>query len=100
MAHSADQDSPLDVAPTRLRIGAAAASLGVSVDTLRRWEKEGRIHFERVGNQRVISSDEVERLLHERPARARTSSARNRLGHGGYSSRSTITVVALTTAVA
>ena len=65
--------------PTRLRIGAAAASLGVSVDTLRRWEKEGRIHFERVGNQRVISSEEVERLLRDRPARARTSSARNRL---------------------
>ena len=61
----------LDVAPTRLRIGAAAASLGVSVDTLRRWEKEGRIRFERVGNQRVISSDEVERLLRDRPTRAR-----------------------------
>ena len=74
-----DPDCSLDVAPTRLRIGAAAASLGVSVDTLRRWEKEGRIHFERVGNQRVISSDEVERLLRDRPARARTSSARNRL---------------------
>ena len=79
MAESADQESSLDVAPTRLRIGAAAASLGVSVDTLRRWEKEGRIRFERVGNQRVISSDEVERLLRDRPARARTSSARNRL---------------------
>ena len=78
MARS-DPEHSLDVAPTRLRIGAAAASLGVSVDTLRRWEKEGRIHFERVGNQRVISSDEVERLLHDRPARARTSSARNRL---------------------
>jgi excisionase family DNA binding protein len=61
---SSDPDS-LDVAPTRLRIGAAAASLGVSVDTLRRWEKEGRIRFERVGNQRVISSEEVERLLRE-----------------------------------
>ena len=60
-------DSPLDVAPTRLRIGAAAASLGVSVDTLRRWEKEGRIRFERVGNQRVISSEEVERLLRGLP---------------------------------
>ena len=79
MSQAADQDSPLDVPPTRLRIGAAAASLGVSVDTLRRWEKEGRIHFERVGNQRVISSEEVERLLRDRPARARTSSARNRL---------------------
>ena len=50
MADSAHEDSSLDVAATRLRIGAAAATLGVSVDTLRRWEKEGRIHFERVGN--------------------------------------------------
>jgi molybdopterin-binding protein len=79
MAGPADQDRSLDVAPTRLRIGAAAASLGVSVDTLRRWEKEGRIHFERIGNQRVISSEEVERLLRDRPTRIRTSSARNRL---------------------
>jgi molybdopterin-binding protein len=79
MDESAHHENSLDVAPQRLRIGAAAATLGVSVDTLRRWEKEGRIHFERVGNQRVISSDEVERLLRDRPARARTSSARNRL---------------------
>jgi len=79
MASPPDPDFSLDVAPTRLRIGAAAASLGVSVDTLRRWEKEGRIHFERVGNQRVISSAEVERLLRDRPTRSRTSSARNRL---------------------
>src|SRR3954463_5644291 len=79
MADSVHEDSSLDVAPTRLRIGAAAGSPGVSVDTLRRGEKEGRIHFERVGNQRVISSGEVERLLRDRPARARTSSARNRM---------------------
>src|SRR5580765_4760480 len=79
MAESADQESSLDVAPTRLRIGAAAASLGVSVDTLRRWEKDGRIRFERVGNQRVISSEEIEPLVRDRPARARTSRARNRL---------------------
>ena len=69
----------LDVAPTRLRIGAAAASLGVSVDTLRRWEKDGRIAFERVGGQRVIASSEVDRLLRERPTQTRRSSARNRL---------------------
>ena len=65
--------------PTRLRIGAAATSLGVSVDTLRRWERQGRIQFERVGGQRVISSHEVERLLRERPESPRRSSARNRL---------------------
>jgi excisionase family DNA binding protein len=30
-----------------IRIGAAAQALGVSVDTLRRWERDGRIAFER-----------------------------------------------------
>ena len=71
-------DSPLDVAPTRLRIGAAAASLGVSVDTLRRWEKEGRIRFERVGNQRVISSEEITRWLPTRSKRMRPSFSQRR----------------------
>ena len=33
-----------------VRIGAAAQALGVSVDTLRRWERDGRIQFERRGN--------------------------------------------------
>ena len=75
---SADSEAR-EVGSTRLRIGAAAASLGVSVDTLRRWEKDGRIHFERVGGQRVIDSSEIDRLLRERPAHARVSSARNRL---------------------
>jgi DNA-binding transcriptional MerR regulator len=30
-----------------IRIGAAAQALGVSVDTLRRWEREGRVAFGR-----------------------------------------------------
>ena len=51
---------PLD---TSMRIGAAAAALGVSVDTLRRWERDGRVSFERRGNQRYLGSDEVARLL-------------------------------------
>ena len=42
---------PLDNA---MRIGAAAAALGVSVDTLRRWERDGRVEFERRGNQRYM----------------------------------------------
>jgi molybdopterin-binding protein len=61
-----------------LRIGAVASALGVSTDTLRRWEKDGRIAFERRGNQRLLSSDEVARLLAERPSSARRTSARNR----------------------
>jgi molybdopterin-binding protein len=59
-------------------IGAAAGALGVSVDTLRRWEKSGRIHFERRGNRRLVPSQELSRLLRERGATGLTS-ARNRL---------------------
>ena len=58
--------------------------LGVSVETLRRWESEGRLHMERSdGGQRLVDIDEVSRLLDER-RRAATDrpivaqSARNR----------------------
>jgi molybdopterin-binding protein len=58
--------------------------LGVSVETLRRWEAEGRLRMERsAGGQRVVDIDEVSRLLDER-RRAATErpivaqSARNR----------------------
>jgi molybdopterin-binding protein len=69
---------------TRLRVGQAAEMLGVSVETLRRWEAEGRLRMERSdGGQRLIDIDEVSRLLDER-RRASTDrpivaqSARNR----------------------
>jgi molybdopterin-binding protein len=68
----------------RLRVGQAAEMLGVSVETLRRWEAEGRLRMERTeGGQRVVDVDEVTRLLAER-RRASTDrpivaqSARNR----------------------
>ena len=60
-----------------IRIGAAATALGVSIDTLRRWERDGRVTFERRGQQRYMSSDELARLLRERVASG--GSARNRL---------------------
>jgi len=71
-----------DESPTNdlVKIGAAAAALGVSIDTLRRWERAGRITFERRGKQRYISSQELANRLRERGATGRTS-ARNRL-HG------------------
>ncbi len=62
----------------------AAEMLGVSVDTVRRWERDGRIQMSRSsGGQRVIDVAEVSRLLNERrrAARDRTivaQSARNR----------------------
>jgi molybdopterin-binding protein len=68
----------------RIRVGQAAEMLQVSVETLRRWETEGRLHMERSeGGQRLVDVDEVARLLDER-RRASTDrpivaqSARNR----------------------
>jgi molybdopterin-binding protein len=63
-----------------VRIGAAAQALGVSVDTLRRWEREGRVVFERRGNSRFLRAEELAALMRTRTASDR-SSARNRL-HG------------------
>jgi molybdopterin-binding protein len=64
-----------------LTMGEAAKAIGVSVDTLRRWDKVGKLRTRRDGNnRRVVSSREVSRLT-QRPARHRTgarSSARNR----------------------
>jgi len=48
---------------TRLSIGEAARLLGVSVDTLRRWEADGLIAATRTpGNQRRYDLAEIERV--------------------------------------
>lgn len=60
-----------------VKIGTAAAALGVSVDTLRRWGRAGKITFERRENRRFVSSAELSKLLRERGATGLTS-ARNR----------------------
>ena len=71
------------MAPDALRIGQAAALLGVSVDTLRRWEEAGDLRVERSpGGQRRIPLAEVQRLLDRRRApqpEVVASSARNQL---------------------
>jgi molybdopterin-binding protein len=55
----------------------AARELGISVDTLRRWDREGRIRTKRdSANRRLVSLEEIERL---RGAGAQHMSARNRL---------------------
>jgi len=61
-----------------VKIGAAATALGVSIDTLRRWERAGRISFVRRGSQRYIASEQLAQILRERGARG-LSSARNRM---------------------
>ncbi len=50
-----------------LRIGEAAELLGVGVDTVRRWESDGRLETVRTeGGQRLVPLAEVSRLLAER----------------------------------
>jgi molybdopterin-binding protein len=54
----------------------AARALGISLDTLRRWDRAGRIHTERdTANRRVVRAAELERL---RGAGDDALSARNR----------------------
>jgi molybdopterin-binding protein len=44
----------------------AAAALGISLDTLRRWDKTGRIKVERDNaNRRVVPSSEIDRLRND-----------------------------------
>ena len=43
--------------------GQAARALGISLDTLRRWDRQGRIRTERDrANRRVVPVSEIERL--------------------------------------
>jgi molybdopterin-binding protein len=64
-----------------LSLGEAAAALGVSVDTLRRWDRKGQINTRRdARNRRLVPASEIQRLS-SRPVRHRTGterSARNR----------------------
>lgn len=63
-------------------MGEAAKALGVSADTLRRWDRSGKLRTRRdERNRRRVPQSEVRRLS-SRPARHRTgarASARNRL---------------------
>ncbi|HEX3825245.1 MAG TPA: TOBE domain-containing protein [Mycobacteriales bacterium] len=62
-----------------LRIGEVAKALGVSIDTLRRWDSEGRVKFVRRGNQRMLPASQLGKLLASREGATKRSSARNRL---------------------
>ena len=55
----------------------AAKTLGISVDTLRRWDRQGRIKTKRdTGNRRLVSAAEIQRLRGD--ANGPTITARNR----------------------
>jgi molybdopterin-binding protein len=57
--------------------GEAAKTLGISVDTLRRWDRQGRIKVERdESNRRIVPASEIDRLRGQ-PGSAHLS-ARNR----------------------
>ena len=58
--------------------GEAARTLGISLDTLRRWDSQGRIKTRRdQSNRRIVSAKEIERLRGEARAEHHVS-ARNR----------------------
>jgi molybdopterin-binding protein len=65
-----------------LTLGEAAKAIGVSADTLRRWDRAGKLRTRRdARNRRIVSAAEVRRLT-RRPGRHATGtsgSARNRL---------------------
>jgi molybdopterin-binding protein len=65
-----------------LTLGEAAAAIGVSADTLRRWDRSGKLQtFRDDRNRRMVTASEVRRLTH-RPQRHETGrklSARNRM---------------------
>ncbi len=67
---------------TNLTLGEAAAAIGVSADTLRRWDRAGKLQTIRdERNRRMVSAEEVGRLT-RRPQRHETGrklSARNRM---------------------
>jgi len=64
-----------------LTLGEAAKAIGVSPDTLRRWDRTGKLRTHRdARNRRMVPATEVRRLS-QRPTRHATgsrSSARNR----------------------
>jgi len=55
----------------------AARALGISLDTLRRWDRAGKLRVDRdASNRRIVSAAEIERL--RAPTSDETISARNR----------------------
>jgi molybdopterin-binding protein len=61
------------------RIGQAAEAIGVRVETLRRWERDGKLTTVRTsGGQRLVPAAEVSRLVAERRAERAPATASRR----------------------
>ena len=61
------------------RIGQAAEAIGVRVETLRRWERDGKLTTVRTsGGQRLVPATEVSRLVAERRAERAPATASRR----------------------
>jgi molybdopterin-binding protein len=74
--------SPPESPDRLLKIGDAARALGVSLDTLRRWDRSGHIRCVRdLSNRRMVPLSEVERLRGGPPivTTGTRFSARNRI---------------------
>ena len=61
----------------RYTASEAAKALGISIDTLRRWDRDGRIRVKRAtANRRIVPASEIDRLRGD--AGSAQLSARNR----------------------
>ena len=73
------------------RIGQAAEAIGVRVETLRRWERDGKLTTVRTsGGQRLVPAAEVSRLVAERRARRAPAAASRRNAFPGVITKVTL----------
>jgi molybdopterin-binding protein len=76
------------------RIGRAAEAIGVRVETLRRWERAGKLTTVRTsGGQRLVPAAEVARLIAERRAERAPSAASRRNAFSGVVTKVTLDTV-------
>jgi molybdopterin-binding protein len=76
------------------RIGQAAEAIGVRVETLRRWERGGKLMTVRTaGGQRLVPAAEVARLVAERRAERAPAAASRRNAFPGVVTKVTLDTV-------
>jgi molybdopterin-binding protein len=76
------------------RIGRAAEAIGVRVETLRRWERDGKLTTVRSsGGQRLVPAAEVARLVAERRAERAPAATSRRNAFPGVITKVTLDTV-------